>query len=224
MTSGISVLTQILKWSVLAMFNIDPTKRYTSNPYINGSILAPVGKKQVTISPFKRAADSTISLVNTGSGEIMGTAVVTYKRVDTEQFIKLFAQNIGMAFELSSAGIKALTVLIWAVQKSAINIDVITLDVYTLEDFLKANADRKLKLSDITFKRGLTELCKANIIAKARRLADYYINPYFMFNGDRLAFATVLEKGEPVPEPEDFRLEGQIDENTADTDTRYNPI
>lgn len=190
------------------MITIDPTKRYTSNPYISQSgLVTPVGKKQVTISPFKRATDSTISLVNTGSGEVMGTAVVTYKRVDTDQFIKLFASNIGMAFDLTSAGIKALTVLIWAVQKAAINVDVVTLDVYTLSDFLSSNADRKLKLSDITFKRGLTELCKANIIAKARRLADYYINPYFLFNGDRLAFATVIEKGTPIPEPEDFKLE-----------------
>lgn len=188
---------------------LDPTVRYQTNPFLGyrGTVIAPVGKKQVTISPFKKSEDSTITLVNSGTGELMGTAVVTYKRVDKEQFIKLFASNIGMAFDLTGAGIKALTVLIWTVQKTGMNTDVITLDIYTLEDFLNSNSERKIKLSDKTFKRGLTELCKAGIIAKARRLADYYINPYFLFNGDRLAFATVVEKGDPIPEADEFSLE-----------------
>ena len=48
-----------------------------------------------------------------------GTHVTTFKRVDSEQFVKLFTANIGLTFDLSSAGIKAFNVLLWAVQKQA---------------------------------------------------------------------------------------------------------
>ena len=47
-----------------------------------------------------------------------------------------------------------------------------------------------VKLSLATFKRGLNELEKAKIIAKTIRQGRYYINPNFVFNGDRIAFTT----------------------------------
>lgn len=34
----------------------------------------------------------------------------------------------------------------------------------------------------------------AKIIAKHLRAGDYYINPNFVFNGDRIAFSTVIER------------------------------
>lgn len=45
-----------------------------------------------------------------------------------------------------------------------------------------------------TFKRGLNELEKAQIIAKTMRQGRYFINPNFVFNGDRVAFSTVIER------------------------------
>ncbi|EFG0391728.1 hypothetical protein [Escherichia coli] len=44
-----------------------------------------------------------------------------------------------------------------------------------------------------TFKRGLGELVKSQILAMNKRKGFYYINPNFVFNGDRVAFTTVLE-------------------------------
>ena len=38
------------------------------------------------------------------------------------------------------------------------------------------------------------ELEDAKIIAKHRKRGDYFINPNFVFNGDRIAFSTVIEK------------------------------
>ena len=60
-----------------------------------------------------------------------------------------------------------------------------------LQDFL---AQSDLKLSFATFMRGLKELEDAKIIAKHRKRGDYFINPNFVFNGDRIAFSTVIEK------------------------------
>ncbi|CRL46938.1 hypothetical protein SGGMMB4_05910 (plasmid) [Sodalis glossinidius str. 'morsitans'] len=72
------------------------------------------------------------------------------------------------------------------------NKDVVNLDSYTLKEFLKFN-DRMM-LSMTTFRRGLVELEEAKIIAKALRKGHFFINPNFVFNGDRIAFSTILEK------------------------------
>ena len=51
-----------------------------------------------------------------------------------------------------------------------------------------------LKLSYATLKRGINELEKAQIIAKTMRKGFYFINPNFVFNGDRIAFTTLIER------------------------------
>ena len=45
-----------------------------------------------------------------------------------------------------------------------------------------------------TLYRGINELIKSEVIAKSNRIGVYFINPSFCFNGDRLAFTTVIER------------------------------
>lgn len=166
--------------------------RYLTNPFLDDMEPLPVGQKQVKISALGK--DDNI-LVNQATGEINGTHVVTYKKVSKEKFVQLFTQNIALTFDLKAAGVKAFNVLMWAVQEKALGKDTVLMDMYTLEEFLEAHDDRDppLKLSLPTFKRGLSELCKGQIIAKSIRKGFYFINPNFCFNGDKLAFTTVLE-------------------------------
>ena len=164
-------------------------KRFKTNPFIEGMIV-PVKGQQVKLSRLGK--DDSI-LVNQNTGEVQGTHVTTYRKVDGEQFIKLFTANIALTFDLSSAGIKSFNVLLWVVQNQAISKDLVVLDQMMLEDFLVAQ-NRPLKLSLATFKRGLNELEKAQIIAKSMRKSFYYINPNFVFNGDRIAFTTLIER------------------------------
>lgn len=164
-------------------------QRYKENPFLEGMTI-PTKGKQVKLS--KLGKDDNV-LLNTETGEHLGTHVTTYRQVDGEQFIKLFTANIALTFDLSAAGIKAFNVLMWVVQNTAISRDQVVLDSLMLEDFL--NEQRKpLKLSLATFKRGLNELEKAQIIAKTMRKSFYFINPNFVFNGDRIAFTTLIEK------------------------------
>lgn len=162
---------------------IDVKKRYGHNPFVGKSVITSK-KKRITIG-----ASSDVILSN--DGEIKGTTVGTYREVDDAMFVKLFTQNIGLTFNLSANGVKALTVLIWAVQQG-IGRDVYTLDKYTHADFLSANDD--LKMAYVTFAKGLNELTKAQIIAKAQRMGDYYINPHFVFNGDRIVFVNEIRR------------------------------
>lgn len=163
-------------------------QRYKNNPFLNELVIKGT-HKQVVISPLGK--DNNI-LVNQDTGEINGTSVVTYKKVDEHEFVKLFTANIALTFNLKSAGIKVFNILLFAVQKHCIGKDRVSLDSYMLNEFLEENENIILSLS--TFKRGLNELEQAKIIAKTMKLGDYFINPNFIFNGSRIAFTTVIEK------------------------------
>lgn len=164
-------------------------QRYKENPFLEQMVIKGTNK-QVTISPLGK--DNNI-LVNQNTGEVLGgTHVVTYKKVDEHEFVKLFTSNIALTFNLKSAGIKAFNILMYAVQKHCIGRDRVSLDSFMLEEFLEENKNIKLSIS--TFKRGLNELEKAKIIAKTIKYGDYFINPNFIFNGSRIAFTTMIEK------------------------------
>ncbi len=79
----------------------------------------------------------------------------------------------------------------WTIQGKALNKDEVTLDSFVLEDFLISNES---KLSPATFKRGLNELEKSQILAKTVRKGIYFINPNFIFNGNRIAFTNAIER------------------------------
>lgn len=170
--------------------------RYENNPFTEDMVI-PVKERQVKLS--KLGKDENI-LINQETGEVLGTHLTTYKKVDSDQFIKLFTANIALTFDLNAAGIKAFNVLIWTLQNKALSKDLVPLDKYTLNEFLEGNSHisdkkgNKLSLSLTTFGRGLSELESAKIIAKHLRQGWYFINPNFLFNGDRIAFTTVIER------------------------------
>ncbi len=182
--------SSILRLFLIEALLIMPAKkiaRYEENPFIDGMVV-PLKGQRVRVS--RLGSDDNV-LVNQSTGETHGTHVTTFKRVDSEQFVKLFTSNIALTFELGSAGIKAFGVLLWTLQDRTINKDLVPLDKFVLDDFLK---EKKLALSLPTFARGLAELEKAKIIAKHVRQGFYFINPNFVFNGDRIAFTTVIER------------------------------
>lgn len=178
--------------------------RYDVNPFLADMVLK-IKKKNVQVSPMGK--DRNI-LVNEGTGQSFGTHVTTYKKVDSEQFVKLFAANIALAFDLKAAGFKSFMVLIWAVQNKVMNKDLIMLDSFTLDDFLSAHeaAEPPVTLSLSTFQRGMKELENSKIIAKNVRKGWYFINPNFVFNGDRIAFTTLIEKADSPRKEEQQEL------------------
>lgn len=168
--------------------------RYESNPFVNNMVV-PVRDQRIKISRLGK--DDNV-LINHATGESHGTHVTTFRRVDADQFVKLFTANIALTFDLKAAGIKAFNVLLWIMQNKSISKDLVPLDKFALEEFLQEHNDRKppIALSQPTFWRGLAELEKAQIIAKHIRAGWYYINPNFAFNGDRIAFTTLIERAE----------------------------
>jgi len=167
----------------------DLATRHSKNPFVE-NLMIPIGGKNISINTLGK--DNNV-LVNQNTGEITGTHVVARKRVDKESFVKVFANHMSYTFDLTKAGNKALRVVMWLMQRSSIDKDTVRLDKYGLEEFLEYYETEDLALSLPTFKRGIQELEKAKIIAKTKRLSVYYINPSCIFNGDRIAFTTLIE-------------------------------
>ena len=168
--------------------------RFNSNPFLN-ELEVKSKRKTVRVNASLGRDDNII--INQSSGEVIGayTHISTFKEVDQSEFVKLFSANIALTFDLTSTGIKALNVLIYAVQKQAIERDVVALDKFVLKEFLSLNGFEEMKLSQPTFTRGLSELVKCQIIARHSRQGFFFINPSFVFNGDRIAFTTAIIKG-----------------------------
>uniref|UniRef100_UPI001BD33880 hypothetical protein n=1 Tax=Vibrio crassostreae TaxID=246167 RepID=UPI001BD33880 len=125
--------------------------RHKENPFIE-DLNVSVRTKQIKVS--KLGKENNV-LVDQDSGEEKGTFVGTFKKVDDEQFLKLFTANIALTFELKAAGIKAFNVVCWMMQNKAIERDLITIDKYVLEDF---NEEHNKKLSRAVLYRGIDNL------------------------------------------------------------------
>lgn len=167
-------------------------ERFEVNPFVSE---LKIQKQSKIVKVSGALGEHNNVVVNQKTGEIVGayTHVTTYKKVDPDEYVKIFTKNIALTFELSSAGLKALNVLIWAVQYHSIGKDLVQLDSLTLKKFLE-NTPQKCKLSLATLTRGLSDLVKSKIIAPYTSRGWYFTNPNFIFNGDRIAFTTAIEK------------------------------
>jgi hypothetical protein len=185
-------------------------KRYETNPFLEDLAIDYVNK-QVRINALGK--DDNV-LVNQVTGEVTGTHVTAFKKVDGTQFIKIFAQNIALTFGLGAPGFKTLMVLAWVMQNRAINRDKVTMDQYTFEEFHDVHGEGEPPLVKnfgiATFRKGLSELVDAKILASCLRKGDYFINPDFIFNGNRIAFTTVLERDDNA-NPDQYELIAEVD-------------
>ena len=167
----------------------DISLRHQENPFLKIHEIKTRGKR---ISVGKMGVDDNV-IVNNKTGEISATHVTAFKTVDSESFVKLFAENIAFTFGLSSSGLKSLNLVIWVLQYQGIGKDIIPIDKFALDKFVDSQSN-DVDMSISTMKKGLIDLQKAKIIAKAERAGWYYINPHFIFNGDRVAFTTCIQR------------------------------
>lgn len=178
--------------------------RYENNPFLEdptGVTSIKTRKKSVLIGK----GDSI--LLNQESGEITSTNVVAIREVDDSQFVKIFTQNIQLMLGLTPAGNKVFMLLLWAVQNTAIGKDIVYLGLFELNKFLEENSS--IKMSETTMRRGISELVEAKIIAHTKKNGSYFINPNFIFNGDRVRFITEIRR-KKVSKTEELEAAGQM--------------
>lgn len=151
-------------------------QRYDTNPFIDLTS-SRVGVRRVTSSRNDR-----MMVVSETTGEIIAPGVTfgAVTEVDKTQFVKLYINGVKQLTELTGAGTKVFEVLYYEVQKN-IGRDVMHLSF--------SDVDQQITpLSKATFMKGMKELLEKGFIAESKTQGKYFLNPDYIFNGDRLAF------------------------------------
>lgn len=173
--------------------------KHKENPFLENFTITTKGKR-VTINPMSKEDNI---LVSQATGEIKGTHVTAYKQVDDAEFIKLFTANVGLTFNLNQSGRKVFDMLVRVMQHSAITRDQVYIDDNVREEFTDAH---DVKLASSTMYRGIDDLINKKIIARSNRTNIYFINPSLVFNGDRIAFTTMIERKKSDNKEEELEL------------------
>ncbi len=109
------------------------------------------------------------------------------KEIDGNSFVKLYAAGVGEILGLSRAGARVFVYLFDEVS-SAHNKD--NTQIMLKYEFMAENqrywSKQGKPIGRSTFFSGIRDLLTHNIIAQAEITGVYFINPMFIFNGDRL--------------------------------------
>ena len=185
--------------------------RYKESPF-RERLVVPVGHKMLKVMDGKK--DKTV-LMNVETGEEQMTGLFSYKKVDNQTFVKYFTENIAITHNLGLAGRRACDILQWVIQDFAINKDSVWLGLQVLEDW-NARDDVAKKITKSSWYRGVEELINGGILARkdAGRQAEYWLNCNIMFNGNRLAMVSIIERDSQLIEGEvmpDLTADKQLD-------------
>lgn len=145
---------------------------YSENPFIPNL-------KTKTRRVANRKGDM---MLVSNEGEIVSNVAGFWEaeEVDSTKFIKLFVNGVKALAELSNAGTRVFELLYIEMQNN-IGRDQVYLSYTGLDKHAKA-------ISRSTFARGLAELIEKQFIAAMPAIGKYWVNPDFIWNGDRLAF------------------------------------
>ena len=143
-------------------------------------------------NPFVFPDDRAVTIQKGGDGKIISNGnesdpfkvkgMVRVREVDNEKFVKIYTNHISMWFELSSAGQRVLQYIMTILPRDTdqINFRLPRAMAYTGYS------------STVSLYDGLAELIKQKIIARSENPGIYFINPRFLFNGDRVVFAEAI--------------------------------
>lgn len=155
---------------------------YSKNPYMS-SLVVPSRNKTIAVSNHQ------LSLFDAKTGELHEEGIGFMglrKRVDTEEFVKIYKGQIQSLFELSARAIK---VFGYFMDASRISSDMV---IFEFDDCMNYTGYK----SKNTITLALSELLDKEFIARTSSYFKYYINPAKFFNGDRLVlFQDIVRKG-----------------------------
>ena len=127
-------------------------------------------------------------LVSQETGEVQSKIAGFWQseEVDSTKFVKLFVKGVKALKELTGAGTKIFEVLYLSVQQN-IGKDQVFMAFSAVDQVLTP-------MSEATYTRGMRELIEKDFIAATKVQGWYWLNPDFVWNGDRLAFVKEYRK------------------------------
>jgi hypothetical protein len=153
-------------------------ERYTKNPFVQTAANATkTGIRRIT----SKAKNGEMMVMSPSTGEIFGPAGFWQaQEVDKTTFVKLYVNGVKALTDLASPGSKVFELLYLRVQ-GAIGKDQIWLTHPSIDQAISP-------ISEATFYRGMKELLTKKFIAESTTPGLYFLNPDYLWNGDRLAF------------------------------------
>lgn len=151
--------------------------QHKTNPF-----LQPVADKTATrIRKISDNSGEKMMVVSRETGELVGASGFWHtQEVDRTQFVKLYINGVKAFKELSGAGTRVFELLYVQMQQN-IGKDIVMLV------FADVNQDIT-PIGRATFFRGIRELIEKGFIAETVQSGRYFVNPDYVWNGDRLAF------------------------------------
>jgi hypothetical protein len=110
------------------------------------------------------------------------------EEVDSTKFVKLYINGVKAFSDLSRAGTKVFEFLYMEIQNN-IGKDKIYLNFSSIDQNL-------VKIGKATFYRGLEELVEKKFLAASNSVGWFWLNPDYIWNGDRLSFVKTYIKKE----------------------------
>ena len=150
-----------------------------SNPFAKQAIVN-IGEALVSRS-VKTANKDEAALLKAvdNQGQLLGNTVFIRTRVvDSETFAKVYKQGFQAFADLKPSTLSVFQFIIQCLRPDRDDF------FFFVEDAMESTGYSKM-----TIYRALGELCNKNIIARGRTEEQYYINPMYVFNGDRVTFA-----------------------------------
>lgn len=168
--------------------------KFKENPFLRHTAeVATSGWKPQYANP-----DGGIAVLSEATGKIHGAAIVYQKEVERSEFIKVYAEGIAAILNLKTAGKKVFMLIYRQLfGKGGIGKTIILLDWQMLSDEEQASISRP------TLSRGIKQCLEMKIIARTMTAGAYFINPAFIFNGNRLALVRqyIMKEDEENPLP-----------------------
>lgn len=150
---------------------------YETNPFIG---VTAMNTKQGVKRISNKSGDKML-VVSESTGEVFGGAGFWQaQEVDKTQFVKLYVNGVRAFKELTGAGTKVFEVFYLEVQKQ-IGKDRVYLSYGAIDHEITP-------MSSATYDRGMRELVEKKFLAPTMLQGWFYINPDYVWNGDRLAF------------------------------------
>lgn len=131
-----------------------------------------------------------------GQGGAPATAPAGFWRtedVDNEKFIKLYISGVKAFEELTGAGTKVFTILYTELQNNLGKEY-----VHMSFDAIDQNAT---PMSNATYSRGMKELITKKFLAPSIVQGRFFVNPDYVWSGDRIAFVREYRRKQPRPDP-----------------------
>lgn len=164
--------------------------QYDKNPFID-EVLSQLKETVKVKREFVNGDRGVTNILSSSDGKQIGeTALIHYKKVDTEQFTKLYSNKVKNFFSMTTAANLVFEYIL-------INLKPNQDQIYLYEKDITGFSG----LSARSCLRGTEWLLENKIIARTTRPYWFYINPTLFFNGDRLTLVEVYERNSPPPTP-----------------------